>query len=181
VPDDIAALPKPVIGFVGAISDYKLNSEWLQALAAARRDWSIALIGPVGVGDEHTDVARLRDHPNIHLLGHRPYATLPGYVKGFDVAMIPYRLNEYTRYSFPIKFFELLSSGKPVVISPLEAVAAYHDAVLVAHDVDELVARCEQALAQPNEGLEQRLELADANTWSSRVERLWSEVERRLV
>ncbi len=180
VPDDIAKLPKPVIGYVGAVSDYKLNIAWLLQLAAQRRDWSFALIGPVGVGDPSTDIGRLRLEPNVHLLGHRDYAQLPGYLKGFDVAVIPHRINNYTHFSFPIKFFEFLASGKPVVISALPAVERYFDAVMVAEDCAEMITHCEQALANPLAGRERRVALAQQNSWDARVARLMEQIERRL-
>ncbi len=181
VPEDIACLPRPVVGFVGAVSDYKLRADWLTALARRHRDYTIALVGPVGVGDPTTDVSVLRSEPNVHLLGHRGYELLPGYVKGFDLGVIPYRLNEYTTYSFPIKFFELLASGKPLVISDLPALRDYYDAVRVARSEDEFVSACEAALADPMAGLAERLKLASENTWEHRVERILVHVDRALA
>ena len=181
VPADLAALPRPIIGFLGAVSDYKLEADWLTALARKHRDKTIALIGPVGVGDPTTDVTKLAAEPNVHLLGHRPYEQLPGYVKGFDVGVIPYRINEYTTYSFPIKFFELLASGKPVVISELPALASYYESVRVARTAEEFVTACEAALREPGLGREERLRLAAANTWEHRVERILTHVQRALA
>jgi glycosyltransferase involved in cell wall biosynthesis len=115
VPDDLARLPRPRIGFVGAISGYKLDLALIRAIAEAHPEWSIVLIGPVGEGDPWTDVAALQGLPNLHLLGPRPYATLPAYLKGFDAAMLPAAQNAYTRAMFPMKFFEYLAAGCPVV------------------------------------------------------------------
>jgi glycosyltransferase involved in cell wall biosynthesis len=119
--------------------------------------------------------------PNIHLLGHRPYAVLPAYVKSFDVAVIPYRVNAYTRAVFPIKFFEFLGSGKPVVISDLPALAEYWDAVLVARDADEFLHCCERALVDTEAARERRLALASKHTWETRVAELMQHVEARLA
>lgn len=181
VPADIASLPRPVIGFVGAVSDYKLNTEWVLALAQARPGWSIVIIGPVGLADPDTDVSRLQQTPNVHLLGTRPYADLPAYLKGFDVAVIPYRINDYTRTVFPIKFFEFMATGKPVVISNLPALEEFYDAALVARDADELVQRCEQALADPDSGRERRMALADEHSWPARVRRLTQLIDTKLA
>ena len=173
VAGDIAALQRPVIGFVGAISDYKLNLEWLLHLATARPHCSIVLVGPAGVADPNTDLGKLRTAPNVHLLGHRSYEQLPSYLKGFDVAVIPYRINDYTRAVFPIKFFEFLASGRPVVISQLPAVEQYWGAVRVAKTAEDFVLACDAALAEDSaEGRKQRLELARQNSWDSRVEKL---------
>ncbi len=179
VPPDLARLPRPIIGFVGAVSSYKIDVELVVALARQRRDWSIVLIGPKNTGDR-TSVAPLEREPNIHLLGRRDYASLPAYVKGFDVSLIPYRLNAYTARCFPIKFFELLASGKPLVITPLPALAGYFDAVRVAGDADALAAHCAEAMRDPQAGMPERLALAAQNDWQSRIDKLMAQVERRL-
>jgi glycosyltransferase involved in cell wall biosynthesis len=102
-------------------------------------------------------------------------------VKGFDVAVIPYRQNEYTANVFPIKFFELLASGKPVVISALPALVDYYEQVEVARTAEEFVAACERALADPSRNEGARLTLAAENTWEHRVERLLTHVDRALA
>jgi glycosyltransferase involved in cell wall biosynthesis len=173
VPDDVASLPRPIIGFIGAVSDYKLNLDWLIHLAQVRPSWSLVLIGPTGVADPSTDVGKLSAQPNVHLLGHRSYEQLPSYLKGFDVAVIPYRLNDYTNGVFPIKFFEFLASGRPVVISPLPAVREYWGAVRVADSAESFVQACEAALhGDAPQARQQRLELARRNSWDSRVKKL---------
>jgi len=173
VPADIASLPRPVVGFIGAVSDYKLNLDWMLHLSAARPAWSVVLIGPTGISDPSTDVGKLRARPNVHLLGHRSYEQLPSYLKGFDVAVIPYRLNDYTNGVFPIKFFEFLASGRPVVVSPLPAVRDYWSAVRVADTAESFVQACDAALAEDDaEARQKRIELARLNSWDSRVEKL---------
>ncbi len=173
VADDVANLPRPVIGFIGAVSDYKLNIDWLLHLSKARPHFSIVLVGATGVADPSTDVGTLKAQPNVHLLGHRNYEQLPSYLKGFSVAVIPYRINDYTRAVFPIKFFEFLASGKPVVISALPAVKEYWGAVRVADSAEAFVAACDAALASdPPEARQQRIELARQNNWDSRVNKL---------
>lgn len=181
VPDDLARLPHPVIGFVGAVSDYKLNIDWLIHLAKARPSFQIAVIGPAGIADPTTDVSALQQLPNVHLLGHRSYDTLPSYLKGFDVATIPYRLNDYTEGVFPIKFFEFLASGKPVVVSALPATKDYWSAVRVAHDADEFVSACDAALEAGDAGRAERVALAEQNSWPKRIGELMRLVDERLT
>src|SRR5690606_8984533 len=111
VPDDLAALPQPRIGFGGAISGYKLDLPLVRRVAESYPEWSVVLIGQIGEGDPWTDVRALRGVPNLHLLGPRPYADLPAYLKGFDVAILPSPINAYTRGMFPMKFFEYLAAG----------------------------------------------------------------------
>jgi glycosyltransferase involved in cell wall biosynthesis len=116
------------------------------------------------------------------LLGHRAYEDLPSYVKGFDVAVIPYRLNEYTRAVFPIKFFEMLASGRPVVISPLPAVEQYWSAVRVAENAEAFIGACDAAVRGDTEHDKQaRLALAAQNSWDSRVRKLLELVEGALA
>ncbi len=181
VPPELTALPKPVIGFVGAVSNYKLNIDWLLELARARPSYQLCLIGPIGVADPSTNVSKLKALPNVHVLGPREYAVLPEYMKGFDAAVIPYRLNEYTESVFPIKFFEYLATGKPVVVSRLPAISQFLGAVRVADDAASFIAECDAALAENGSGRDARVALAEANSWSSRVDALMGLIEEKLA
>lgn len=180
VAPEIERLEGPVVGFVGAVSDYKLDVDWLLHASERHPEWNLVIVGPVGLADPSTDVSRLQARKNVHLLGQRSYAELPRYVKGFDVAAIPYRINAYTRSVFPIKFFEFLATGRPVVISNLPALAEFYEAVHVAEDADGFVARCEEALAAPERGLDERLALARAHSWPARIGKIMDLVEARL-
>lgn len=181
VPADIAELPRPIVGFIGAVSDYKLDVDWLMALAERHPSWSIVLVGTVVAQDPSAFVGRLGRLPNVFLLGHRSYDTLPGYAKGMNLAVIPYQTNDYTRGVFPIKFFELLATGRPVVTSNLPALAPYASLVRVATDADSFVSACEQVLADPDTNRQQRIEAARGNTWQTRVHRLMELVDGKLA
>jgi len=181
VPADLAALPKPLILFVGAVSNYKLNIDWLLELAKSRPNYHLALIGPIGISDPSTNVSKLKALPNVHVLGTRDYSELPAYLKGCDVAVIPYRLNEYTESVFPIKFFEYLATGKPVVVSRLPALDGFLDSVRVADDEHSFVAQCDDAIESGGAGAEQRVALAEANSWSKRVSDLMGLIEKKLA
>ncbi|HEY3498490.1 MAG TPA: glycosyltransferase [Polyangiaceae bacterium] len=180
IPAELRELPRPIVGFVGAVTGYKIDIEWLLALARRHREYSLVLVGPVGQGAQATDLRELAAEPNVHLLGHRAYELLPGYLKGFDLTVIPYRINDYTTHVFPIKFFEFLATGRPVVVSALPALAAYADRVEVARDGEGFVRACEKALLDPEAGRSERIALAAENTWEHRVENLLSHVERAL-
>jgi len=171
-------LEGPVIGFVGAVSDYKLNLDWLCHAAAGRPRWQFVLIGPVGLADPGTDVSRLASMDNVHMLGRRDYSELPALLKGVDVTVIPYRMGSATDGVFPIKFFEFMATGKPVVISRLPALKEFYDSVLVARDAEEFVEKCEEALQMGDRGQKVRLELAEANSWSSRISIMMEHIER---
>ena len=128
IPEDLAQLPRgPRLGFIGAISRYKLDLDLLAALAAHRPDCQIVLIGRVGEGDPGTALEPVMHCANVHHLGPKPYAQLPDYLRGFDVALLPCPLNDYTRSMFPMKFFEYLAAGVPVVATDLPALYEYKD------------------------------------------------------
>jgi glycosyltransferase involved in cell wall biosynthesis len=180
IPDDIADISGPIIGFVGAMSDYKVNLEWLQYAADTRPDWTIVLIGPVGEADPTTRLGKLKTTPNIRILGHRDYAQLPDYCRAFDVAVIPYRINEYTESVFPIKFFEFLGTGKPVVASALPAIMPYAKYVNIAESAEEFVDQCELAMVDPISGQPERLKVAKENSWPKRIGDIMGHIQRKL-
>ena len=134
LPGDLVSIPEPRLLFVGAIAAYKLNLSLLSELARACPQWSIVLIGAVGEGDPSTTLSAITDCSNIHLLGPRPYGALPAYLRGAAVGLIPALLNDYTRAMFPMKFFEYLAAGLPVVATPLPALDPY--AELVQREAD---------------------------------------------
>jgi glycosyltransferase involved in cell wall biosynthesis len=181
IPDDIARIPGPRIGFIGAVSGYKMDFALLRAVADARPDWSIILIGEVGEGDPWTDITTLSGAPNIHLMGGRPYASLPGYLKAFDVAILPSHINEYTRSMFPMKFFEYLAAGRPVVATPLPALAGHTEVAALRSDAEGFQASIAEALAGQSAPLEQRLAAARDQTYEIRTEKMLKILGGRLT
>jgi glycosyltransferase involved in cell wall biosynthesis len=109
----LQALPKPVIGYVGTVFEW-IDQEMIAFAAQRHPEWSFVLVGPIA-----TDVSRLRPLPNVHLIGPRPYAELPRYLKGFDVATVPFVFHDVTVRASPVKFYEYLASGVPVVATKL--------------------------------------------------------------
>lgn len=174
----LGALPSPRLVFTGAIAEKKLDLPLLTAVARARRDWTIALVGPVGLGDPHTDVAALDAEPNVHLLGARRYDELPAVLRGADVTLIPYRASELTASIFPMKVYEYLAAGRPVVATPLPALEGV-DEISVADAADAFVAAVERELAEdtPERRLA-RSAAAAANSWDARLAEITAELER---
>jgi glycosyltransferase involved in cell wall biosynthesis len=177
VPQDLARLPGPRIGFVGAISGYKLDLPLLRGLAQAHPEWSIVLIGKVGEGDPWTNVEDLRGLPNVHLIGPRPYADLPAYLKGIDVAILPNAINDYTRGMFPMKFFEYLAAGCPVVSTQLPALRAYRHVASLAESPSGFIAAIEHTLRGAGAPLDARLTVAREHTYESRTARMMQLLE----
>ena len=170
IPYDLKDFPHPMAGFIGNISAYKMDFDLLCAVAQKKPDWPFVLIGPIGRGDPSTDVAKLRAQANIVLLGERSYAELPRYVKAFDACLIPSNLNESNRGSLPMKFFEYLAAGKPVVATDLPTLTEFRDFFYPVHNVDEFVAALDAAINEDAARANTRVELARKYSWSARME-----------
>jgi glycosyltransferase involved in cell wall biosynthesis len=168
----VGALPAPRIVFTGAIVSIKLDFPLIAELARLRPAWSFALVGPVGPGDPRTDVSQLASEPNLHLLGARAYAELPGVLRGADAGLIPYARNELTASIFPMKVYEYLAAGLPVVATPMPALAGVAD-VATAADAAGLARLLDQALAA--DSAEQRAARslrAASHSWDRRLEEI---------
>jgi glycosyltransferase involved in cell wall biosynthesis len=162
VPADLEALPRPRLGFYGTLRDW-VDLELVAQVARARPEWSIALIG-----QQLADVSAVRGLPNVHLLGQKRHDELPAYCKGFDVGLIPYRIDERMRYVNPLKLREYLSAGLPVVSTPVPEVSRY--AVHVAAKPAEFVAAIERALRESSPSARAARSAAmQTETWSARV------------
>lgn len=166
-PDDVARLPRPRLGFWGLIQDW-VDIELLVHVARIRPDWSVVLIGEAAA-----DVTQLDALPNVHLLGRRSYGELPPYARGFDVGLIPFRVNELTRAVNPIKLREYLSAGLPVVSTALPEVRRYGNWVLAAKSAEEFVLQCERAMVDmPADSIRARQQAMEAETWEAKVKQL---------
>jgi glycosyltransferase involved in cell wall biosynthesis len=173
----IAALPRPRIVFTGAISAVKLDIGLLAELARLRPDWSFALVGPVGAGDPHTDISRLASEPNVHLLGMREYNQLPAVLSGADAGLIPYSRNELTNSIFPMKVYEYLAAGLPVVATPLPALEGLAG-VRFAADAPGIASQLEQALAEDSPALRaERSKDALGHSWEARIAEISAAIE----
>jgi len=163
-PEEVASLPRPVIGYIGAVSAW-LDQEMLAAAARNHPEWTVVLIGPVD-----TDISALAALSNVRLLGRKNYNRLPAYLKHFNVTVIPFKLNELTRGVNPVKLYEYLAAGKPVVSSDLPEVRPFGPLVAVAHDPDEFVKKVEEELAANSpEKVTERLRVAEQNSWEARA------------
>ncbi|HKP34515.1 MAG TPA: glycosyltransferase family 1 protein [Sphingomicrobium sp.] len=143
-PADQEDLPKPRLGFYGVI-DERFDTELLDAAAKMRPNWSFVMVGPV-VKIAPEDLPK---RSNIHYLGGKTYDQLPSYLAGWDVALMPFAMNESTQFISPTKTPEYLAGGKPVVSTPVRDVVRHYghlEGVKIASTADEFVAACEQAL-----------------------------------
>ena len=143
-PADQEDLPKPRLGFYGVI-DERFDTELLDKVAKMRPEWSFVMVGPV-VKISHEDLPK---RPNIHYLGAKTYEQLPAYLSGWDVALMPFAMNESTQFISPTKTPEYLAGGVPVVSTPIRDVVRHYgqlEGVKIAATPEEFVAACEDAL-----------------------------------
>jgi len=143
-PGDQEDLNRPRLGFYGVI-DERFDTELLDAVAAMRPHWSFVMVGPVVKISEED----LPKRPNIHYLGGKTYDQLPAYLSGWDVALMPFAMNESTQFISPTKTPEYLAGGRPVVSTPIKDVVRHYghlEGVKIAATPDEFVAACEEAL-----------------------------------
>ena len=182
VPDDLKPLAHPVVGYVGGLHQW-VDQELLAAVAQQLTGATFAMIGPV-----QTDVTALERQPNIRLFGQRPHDELAGYIKGFDVGIVPYKLSEYTANVYPTKLNEYLVMGIPVVATDLPEIRRFntdHGAIVaIADSVEAFAGAITSALrGSTAEEVARRIEVAHANSWHSRIaamqELIGDGVERR--
>ncbi len=171
IPPELARIPRPRLGFVGAISSYKLDLDLVAAVAEQRPHWHWIFVGPPGTAEPESGTAALK-RPNVHFLGHRPYQALPDYLRGIDVAVLPCKINPYTRSMFPLKFFEYLAAGKPVVASSLPALRDYGGSYVKADSVEEFCQAVEMILCGHRPDEQFCSELAKRHTWDSRLDQM---------
>ncbi len=166
------ALAHPRIVFTGAIVTTKLDIPLLVELARLQPSWSFALVGPVGPGDPHADVSPLVGEPNIHLLGPRPYQQLPGVLRAADAGLIPYARNELTESIFPMKVYEYLAAGLPVVATALPALSGV-DFLATASDAQGISALLQQALSENSPSMRAaRSFSASSHSWDQRLQEI---------
>ena len=169
-PGDLPTSDRPCLMFIGAIDAYKLDLTLFASLAARNPQWTFVLIGPVGETDPSTDATALMAHANVHWLGPKPYSELPAYLAAADVALLPLQLNDYTRHMYPMKFFEYLAAGCPVVSTAIPSLTDQADvACLCSPQVEAFQAAIASVLQGEAPSLERRLERAAQFTYDSRT------------
>lgn len=177
VPDEIASISGPIVGFVGVIQDW-IDLDLVREIAVSHPEWSVVMVGPVGVG---VDVSALRTLPNIYFLGRKDVGDLPNYIKAFDVCINPFKLNELTDKVSPLKFYEYLASGKPIVSVKMPGVDSFSDVIETADNSEAFIKGIERVLKEETpEKLKARLAKALENSWESRVEFMSDKISEKI-
>jgi len=172
-PHDLDAISTPIFGFFGLIHHW-IDRTLIARVARLRPQYAFVLIG-----DCKSDVAELRDVPNVHLLGRRPYEALPAYCAAFRAALLPFVQNAMTRNINPIKMMEYLAAGLPVVSTPLPAAERFLGPVSIAAGAEEFARACDTALATADAAQRRRIsESVRDHTWESRIDILSEYISR---
>jgi glycosyltransferase involved in cell wall biosynthesis len=167
IPEDIAHCAHPTLGYYGAL-DSRMDWQLVQTVSDRFPTCSLVFIGPA----KNQPPSYIKENDRIHLLGKRDISSLPGYLKGFDICIIPFLESEFTRYSFPTKIYEFFASGKPVISLDIPAFRALDPLVKVAKSWEEFLEFTGIAI----EGLNgedplrvKRIMAARGNTWDRRM------------
>jgi glycosyltransferase involved in cell wall biosynthesis len=164
VPEDMAHLPRPIIGFFGLIADW-VDLDLMAVVAKQFPEGSLVLLGKTT-----TDVSALQSLPNVHFLGRKPYEQLPAYCKGFDVALMPFRINELTLNANPLKVREYLAAGLQVVSTAIPEVEVL-GLCRIGADQDSFVREVKAALEDPGPSAA-RSEAIRHESWEARLEEI---------
>jgi glycosyltransferase involved in cell wall biosynthesis len=177
----VAKFKHPVVMFVGNIAASKLDFELIEQIALKRIDWSIVLVGPVWNDVSPLRLQRLQKFNNLFMLPHVPYPQLPTYIKAADALIIPYQINDYTKGVFPIKFFEFLATGKPVVSIDLPSLHQYRDIVPLPGTHQAFSRAVDSVIKEEDINRDKRIALAKQNTWEHRLEELSSLIQESMA
>jgi polysaccharide pyruvyl transferase CsaB len=162
---EMEGIPHPIIGYIGAISAW-FDFDLIRKSAHAHPEWSFVLVGSEWGSDPHSDLHRM---DNIHFLGEQPYERVAVLIANFDVCLIPFKLNELTLATDPVKLYEYLAFGKPVVASNLPELPDDECLVRRAASAEDFRHAIEEAIEEENHQLQKlRREFASHNTWENR-------------
>jgi glycosyltransferase involved in cell wall biosynthesis len=170
---NLRAMPRPRVVFSGNLAPHKVDLDLIAQVAAREPGWQFVLVGPRWEGGEMPrSFRRLEQARNVHFTGHVAYEDLPAFLHEADVLTIPYVENEATRAVFPLKFFEYLATGRPVVASPLPSLAHFEGVARFAEGVEDWQRALREAMADAPEKARQRRALARRYTWERRLEEM---------
>ena len=180
LPAPVAWIPRPRLGYIGVL-DERIDWPLLAAIAEARPHWHWILVGPTA----KVHPRELPGAPNLHYVGQQPYTDLPAYLKSFDIATMPFAINQATRFISPTKTLEYLAGGKPVVSSAVpDVVTGYEGIVEIADGAEGWLRMLEHLLreapAQGQARRERARPLLEQASWDSIAARMWALMEAQL-
>jgi len=165
-PADVPRSGRPIVGFVGALYDW-IDWELIRRTAQRLADVDFVFVGP---HDRRGNPRVIASLPNVHLLGARPYTQVPAYVDAFTVGWVPFTQDAIGAAANPVKIYEYLALGKPVVTTPVADTESFGDLVTVARTADEMTGRLRAAISEGTARAAQRVAFARDNSWDRRAQ-----------
>ncbi len=177
--EDIARIPKPIVGYTGFLTSMRLDIDLLGAIASSHPEWNIVLIGPE---DETFKQSTLHQQKNVHFLGNKKPEELARYIAAFDVALNPQLVNELTQGNYPRKIDEYLAMGKPVVATKTDFMSFFQDYCYLSTDAASCIQCIEKALAEDTPSLRnQRIAFARTHSWENNVQKIYDLIPSDLL
>ncbi len=168
---DIQAIHHPILGYCGNINS-RIDFELLKHIAVRHPEWSIVIIGLLG--QRVKELSMTEGFDNIHLIRVKPYKELPTYLSNFDVCLMPHKIDRFTESQSPLKLFNYLAAGKPVVSTNIAGVRDYKNIVKIGHTKEEFVSFIEEVLVNDSEEeVDERRAIAQKNTWDIRAKDIY--------
>ncbi|WP_431125996.1 glycosyltransferase [Flagellimonas flava] len=176
IPEEFKDIPGPVLGYVGYLTSMRLDIKLLEYMAKTKKEWSIVLVGPE---DEDFKNSALHQLDNVFFLGSKDALELPAYVKGFDIAMNPQVVNDWTIGNYPRKIDEYLAMGKPTLATKTKAMEMFQEHVYLGSTKEEYILLAEKALEENSEELRnKRIAFAQSHTWENNVRAIYEAIKK---
>ena len=180
LPEDIARLAKPIIGYSGRIGA-KLDLDLLYHIAKLHPEWSLVFIGVIDERHCGNKINRLKCLKNVYFLGFKAISELAQYVKAFDVCILPYLINEHSKNISPLKLYDYMAVGKPIVATDTPSAHMFKDVIRIAASKEGFVRQVEEAMRENSPNLSnKRRQIASQNTWEKRVRQISELIQRHL-
>jgi hypothetical protein len=184
LPKELKDIPKPIIGYIGALDSYKFNYKLVKDAAVFYPNYSFVLIGNIGLKDREGSLAELglENLPNVYFLGEIPFIETPRYMAHFDVDLIPYVYNDYTIGGcFPVKFFNSMSAGIPCVVTDLPVFTMYKNVTYISKTNEDFVLNIQKAMEENKPKRQHELiSVSRLNTYEIKVANMLSLIKQHL-
>lgn len=169
LPNHLSEISKPIVIYHGVLSDFKLDFELLYRAAQLRKDLNWVLIGEEREGQSNKTLRNLSKLPNVKLVGYVPYDKLPSYLKGADIGVLPSLINHYTDGMFPMKYFEYIASGLPVVSTPLAFTKIVNAGLEIGENTDSFLQAINAQLKRKKLTPDESKAIIADNSWRERT------------
>jgi glycosyltransferase involved in cell wall biosynthesis len=175
LPKDVQKIAQPRIGYVGVFED-RIDIDLLSQTATRLPNYSFVFVGPIKQGQ----IGKLKNLDNVYFLGRKAYQEMPAYIKSFDVCLVPHKVNCFTESMNPLKIYEYLACGKPVVATPVAGLELFSGLIKVAENYSSFAAKIVESLADGVELVKLRKAEARKHSWSNRVEKMLDIINKEL-